>query len=250
MGQPVFLNIKTVIGLGTSVAGTHYAHEDPFGVEDVARAKRAWGLNPAESHQIGEDVYQYWSEVPKRGAFYKRQWEDLLSQYDHKHPDLAKELAGRVAGRFDPGWKRELADYTPAREYSNMLQASAAVHSCLWPKIPLFSGSADLLAVSGVTKSGVESFGSRNTETLKANFSATYIHYGVREHGMMAVANGIAAYAKCAFLPVTSTFSAFQLYGAAALRMSALCDLQVVHIGTHDSIEEGVCGPSHQVRIE
>ncbi|KAL8736547.1 MAG: hypothetical protein Q9181_002375 [Wetmoreana brouardii] len=162
-----------VIGLGTSVEGTHFAHEDPFGAEDVARAKRIWGLNPAESHQIGEDVRQYWSEVPKQG-------------------------------------------------------------------------SADLLAYSGITKSGVECFGSRDTETSKANFAASYVHYGVREHGMMAIANGIAAYSKRAFLPVTSTFSAFQLYGAAALRMSALCGLKVVHIGTHDSIEEGMCGPSHR----
>ena len=228
--------------------GTHYAHEDPFGPEDVARVKEIWGLNPAENHQVGEDVRQYWSELPKRGAYYRSQWQDLLRQYELKYPDLAKELLGRVAGWFEAGWKKELENYTPTRDRSSMLEASTAVHGCLCSKLPLLSGSADLLTMSGLAKSGVESFGSRNTGKSKASFAASYIHYGVREHGMIAIASGIAAYSERAFFPVTSTFSAFQLYGAAALRMSAICGLKVVHIGTHDSIE-GVCGPSHQVCI-
>ena len=246
-GQPVFLNIKTVIGLGTSRAGTHHAHENPFGLEDVAKCKEAWNLDPAKTHQIGEDVLQYWAQVPEQGKFYRRQWEQLLSSYEQQYPDLAKSLQSRIKGHFERSWKMSLASYEPSRDKISMLEASAAIYDYLWPMIPFFTGSADLLECSGVTNAEGTVFGSRETGKLYVNFASTYVHYGVREHGMIAIANGIAAYSKRAFLPVTSTLSAFQLYGAAALRMSALCELQVIHIGTHDSIEAGTFGPTHQV---
>ena len=248
-GQPIFLNIKTVIGLGTNRAGTAHAHENPFGPKDVARCKETWNLDPSKTHQVPEDVRSYWSEIPEKGRDYRHQWEQNLSRYEQEYPDLATSLQSRIRGDFNPSWKDSLAKYKPSSDRVSMLEASSAVYDLIWRSIPFFTGSADLLEYSGVTNPGGKAFGSRPSKSLDVGFASTYMYYGVREHGMMAIANGIAAYSSRAFLPVTSTLAAFQLYGAAALRMSAICGLQVIHIGTHDSIEDGALGPTHQVSL-
>ena len=247
-GKPVFLNIKTIIGLGTSKADTCYAHEDPFGPEDIAKCKEIWDLDPTKFHQVPEEVRRYWSKVPEQCMHHRCAWEQQLSQYEHKYPALAKSLMNKIKGDFGTFWKEPLLKHRPPHnEKISTLQASANIHDSLWPTLPTFSGSADLLACSGITNLEGQVFGARAIKGQIVDFAGRYIHYGIREHGMMAVANGIAAYSKRAFLPVTSTLAAFHLYGAAALRMSAICGLQVVHIGTHDSIEAAVLGPTHQV---
>lgn len=115
--------------------------------------------------------------------------------------------------------------------------------------MPLIGGSADLADPNHTLKVPKEVFGAPEDGVANLSFTGRYVHYGTREHGMFAVSNGIAAYAPRSFIPITATFSMFQLYGAAAIRMSALNCLQVIHIGTHDSIAEGACGPTHQVCV-
>ena len=247
IGKPVFLNIKTVIGLGTSKAGTCHAHEDPFGPADIAKCKEAWQLDPVKSHQIPEDVVRYWSQIPDKGKRLRLEWEQKLSRYGCEYPYLTKNLLKRIRGEFGTDWKELLAEYKSRHDKISMLQASAEIYRYLHPSLPFFTGSADLLMCSGVTNGEGKVFGSRGTKDMAVDFAGTYVHYGIREHGMIAIANGMAAYSKQTYLPVTSTLSAFQLYGAAALRMSALCGLKVIHIGTHDSIETGTLGPTHQV---
>jgi dihydroxyacetone synthase len=248
-GQPVFINVTTTIGLGTSVAGTSKAHHAAFGPDNVAHCKKMWNLDVNKTHQIPREVKDYWFAIPKRGARAVREWNQLLAQYHAKHPELAVEFRRRAAGSFHPDWKQSLLDFQPTKKDTPIRQSSAEVYDHLWDTIPLFAGSADLSEPNFTLRKAKGAFGPAHHDGKNASFDGRYIHYGTREHGMIAMANGIAAYSQGAFIPVTATFAMFQLYGASALRMTALSKLQVIHIGTHDSIAEGACGPTHQVRI-
>lgn len=248
-GKPVFLNINTVIGLGTCKAGTCHAHENPFGPEDIVKCKETWNLDPTKTHDIPTDVSRDWSQVPKRGILYRQQWEKQLVEYEHEYPDLAESLRSKIRGDLGTSWENALRAYKLRQENISLMEASAAIYNSLWPTLPFFSGSADLLEYSGFTNVEGRVFGSKLIKGMAVDFASTYVHFGIREHGMLAVANGIAAYSKRAYLPVTSTLSAFQLYGAAALRMSAICGLQGIHLATFDSIEDGALGPTHQVSL-
>ena len=175
------------------------------------------------------------------------EWENLLDRYTERFPELAADLMRRVDGKLHPEWKQRLLSFEIATNDIPIRQASGQVFDLLWNTLPLIGGSADLADPNHTLKVPKEVFGAPEDGVANLSFTGHYVHYGTREHGMFAFSNGIAAYAPRAFIPITATFSMFQLYGAAAIRMSALNRLQVIHIGTHDSIAEGACGPTHQV---
>lgn len=244
-GQPVLINIRTTVGIGTSLAGSSQARRSAFGEKDIMNCKTSWGFDPAQTHFIPDDVREYWSEVPLNGKKEVSEWNFLLQKYSDEYSDLAKEFQATIRGDIDLSWKDELLNFKPAAEDMPIRLASAKVFDILWKKLPLFGGSADLSEPNRTLLERKGLFGSQNPHS---SFSGRYVHFGVREHGMVAIANGMAAYSPGSFIPVTATMSMFQLYAAAAIRMSAINKLHVIHIGTHDSIGEGSNGPTHQVR--
>ena len=246
-GQPKFLNIKTAIGYGTAVAGTCKAHQMAFGQTDITKCKDLWGFDPNVTHFVPKDVRQDWKMVPRQGQRLMSQWKQTLTSYAEKYPDLAKQFQARIDGDFGQQWRQALDSFEVSRKDLPVRQASAQVYDKLWKILPFFGGSADLSEPNFMIKEPKQVFGSSTPGVENVAFTGRYVHYGTREHAMMAIANGMAAYAPQAFVPITATFSMFQLYGAAAIRMSALNKVQVIHIGTHDSIAEGACGPTHQV---
>ncbi|KAI4209355.1 MAG: hypothetical protein LQ351_007718 [Letrouitia transgressa] len=246
VGQPKFLNITTVIGYGTTVAGTCKAHQMAFGQADINKCKDLWEFDSKTTHYVPEDVRQDWSHLRRKGPGLVSEWKQTLRQYAEKYPELALELRARIRGDLGRKWKQDLSAFEVSQKALPVRQASAQVYDSLWDNIPLFGGSADLSEPNFMIKVPKQAFGSHQPGVNNVSFTGRYVHYGTREHAMMAIANGMAAYAPRAFVPITATFSMFQLYGAAAIRMSALSKLQVVHIGTHDSIAEGACGPTHQ----
>lgn len=246
-GQPVFVNITTTIGIGTSLAGTCKAHHTAFGVDNVEKCKKMWGLDPTKAHDVPYDVRKYWADVPRRGAQIRKDWERLLNAYAEMYPGLAKEYRERISGQPNISWKQALLDFKPAQGNLPIRQTSAHVYDHLWNAMPFLAGSADLSEPNFTLKVPKTAFGPPKPDVKNTSYTGRYIHYGTREHGMMAIANGIAAYHEGTFIPITATFAMFQLYGAAAIRMGALSKLQVIHLGTHDSIAEGACGPTHQV---
>lgn len=249
VGQPKFLNITTVIGYGTTVAGTCKAHQMAFGQADINKCKDLWEFDSKTTHYVPEDVRQDWSHLRRKGPGLVSEWKQTLRQYAEKYPELALELRARIRGDLGRKWKQDLSAFEVSQKALPVRQASAQVYDSLWDNIPLFGGSADLSEPNFMIKVPKQAFGSHQPGVNNVSFTGRYVHYGTREHAMMAIANGMAAYAPRAFVPITATFSMFQLYGAAAIRMSALSKLQVVHIGTHDSIAEGACGPTHQVGL-
>lgn len=247
VGQPKFLNITTSIGFGTTVAGTSKAHQMAFGQVDIDKCKDLWGFDSKATHFVPDDVRQDWRTVPRQGQKLMFQWKQTLARYAERHPKLAQQFKARMNGDLGQQWRQDLDAFEVSGKSLSIRQSSAQVYDALWKIIPFFGGSADLSDPNFMIKVPKMVFGPPREGVENLSFTGRYVHYGTREHAMMAIANGMAAYAPQAFIPITATFAMFQLYGASAIRMSALNKVQVIHIGTHDSIAEGACGPTHQV---
>lgn len=247
VGQPKFLNITTTIGFGTTVADTCKAHQMAFGEVDIEKCKTSWGFDSQSTHFVPEDVRQDWADVPRQGQELKSQWKQTLISYAVEYPELAQQLQSKINGDLGQKWRQTLNTYeVPCKELP-LRQTSAQIYDILWRLVPFFGGSADLSEPNFMIKEAKPVFGPPRPGVENVSFNGRYVHYGTREHGMIAVANGVAAYAPQAFIPITATFAMFQLYGASAIRMTAVNKVQVIHVGTHDSIAEGACGPTHQV---
>lgn len=257
-GQPVFININTTIGFGTTIAGTCKAHHAAFGDSNVRECKEAWGYDPNETHVVPPEIREYWSEVPRKGSAARKQWLETISHYLDQYPDLGHKLQAIMNGKVDLSWRQSLLSLKAPAKDMPIRQSSALAFDTLWNILPLFGGSADLSEPNFTLKVPKEAFGPPHDEVHHQSYQGRYVHFGTREHGMAAIANGIAAYSARsehaesrgqAFIPITATFSMFQLYAAPAIRMGALMKLKVIHIGTHDSIAEGACGPTHHVCV-
>ncbi|KAG2421523.1 dihydroxyacetone synthase [Aspergillus terreus] len=249
--KPTFLNIRTTIGFGAAKAGTADVHGAALGVDEVARIKRTYGLNPDEHFHIPQDVYDFFHDIPSRGEALEACWQAALAKYREEYPDLAAEFALRVAGKMAQDWTKCIPRKEEHPTASTATRKSAGViTSALGERINSFLvGTADLTPSCNIAYKNKVDFQSPSLQTacgLNGTYSGRYIHYGIREHAMCAISNGLAAFNKGTFIPLTSTYFVFHLYAAAAVRMAALQGLQQIHIATHDSIGVGENGPTHQ----
>ncbi|KAL6889498.1 Transketolase, thiamine diphosphate binding domain-containing protein [Trichoderma longibrachiatum] len=249
--KPTFINVRTIIGLDSAVAGQAEAHGAAFGADDVKRMKRAYGFNEDEYFVVGDQVRQFFSEIPSRGEEIVSRWNDLVERYAVAHPLLAEEFQRRLDGKLPSDWKsllprpEDLSDKPLATRASSGLMINP-----LAKEIKLFMvGTADLSPSVHMAWEGKEDFQHPNLRTtcgINGSYTGRYIHYGVREHAMCAISNGIAAFSPGTFIPITSSFFMFYLYAAPAVRMGALQRLKVIHAATHDTIGMGEDGPTHQ----
>ncbi|RAH69166.1 transketolase family protein [Aspergillus aculeatinus CBS 121060] len=247
--KPTFINVRTVIGLGSKVAGMAAAHGAAFGSPDVADMKRAYGFNPDETFVIGDEVRTFFHELPSRGEAFVRDWNSLVKQYSAKYPELGAEFHRRMRGDLPSNWKDLIPSEFPEKPTASRA-SSGLVFNPIAKEIENFMvGTADLSPSVNMIWPGKVDFQHPDLETtcgINGNYSGRYIHYGVREHAMCAISNGMAAFAPNTFVPITSSFFMFYLYAAPAVRMGALQHLQVIHAATHDSIGMGEDGPTHQ----
>jgi transketolase len=238
--RPTLICCKTIIGHGApSKAGHHDTHGAALGAEEIARTRDAlaWQHPPFE---IPRDVYRAW-DARAAGARREAEWQALFMQYRLAHPELAAELDRRLAGNL-PAEFTALAhqataaaggkiDSTATRKAGQSALAYFAKH------VPeLFGGSADLTHSNLVAHPG--------SRAVTRDSAGNYVHFGVREFGMVAIANGIALHG--GFVPYVATFLTFSDYARNAIRMSALMGLRVIGVFTHDSIGLGEDGPTHQ----
>ena len=239
--KPTLICAKTVIGFGApNKQGKESSHGSPLGKDEVAaaRAQLGWSHAPFE---IPDDVYAGWNAVA-RGAESEAQWNALFARYRAAHPVLADEFERRQSGAL-PAEFAALGDAWIARLQAEgpavaSRKASQMALDAFGPSLPeLIGGSADL-AGSNLTIWK----GSRNVTSRDA--AANYVHYGVREFGMSAIANGLALHG--GFIPYDATFLVFSDYARNAVRMSALIPTRAIHVYTHDSIGLGEDGPTHQ----
>lgn len=239
--QPVFINIRTVIGYRTSVAGTAGAHHGGFDTESIKNSKRAAGMDETKTHSIPDRALKYFRGCRGRGMAQQMAWNEKLNRYSTLHPEDFGKFQSRMAG--------EMGDYEntllslDSKQFAGLgtRDSNGKILEKLWNVCPgLLGGSADLVNANKIKYAEDDVF-----HPLQG-YQGRYLRVGIREHAMAAIANGLAAYHPQTFMPVTATFFMFYLYAAPAVRMGALSDLQVIHIATHDSFAEGQNGPTHQ----
>ncbi|KAF8911937.1 thiamine diphosphate-binding protein, partial [Gymnopilus junonius] len=198
------------------------------------------------------ETYELYSEFGKRGGALQAQWTSLLEAYGQKYPKEYAELTRRIAGKLPEGWEKNLPVYKPTDPAQASRKLSEIVLTHIIPNIPeLLGGSADLTGSNLTKVKGTVDF--QPPSTGLGTYAGTYIRYGVREHGMGAIANGLSAYG--AIIPFVATFLNFVSYASGAVRLSALSGHQVIWVvrkrfnegkATHDSIGLGEDGPTHQ----
>ena len=235
--KPSIIICETVIGFGSpNRAGTSKAHGEPFPAEEIALTKEKLGLPIDKSFFVPEEIVNLRKITQEKGEKIQNQWNALWDNYKNKYSELAEELEKSMKGEisekaFDiPTFGSEKAIATRS--------ASGIVLNYIAQYIPqLMGGSADLTPSNNTLPAGEESF---SPENLKGR----YIRYGIREHGMAAIMNGLALHG--GVLPYSGTFFVFSDYMRPAMRMSALMEQQVIYVLTHDSIGLGEDGPTHQ----
>ncbi|ETW85539.1 hypothetical protein HETIRDRAFT_379532 [Heterobasidion irregulare TC 32-1] len=241
--KPTLIRLRTTIGYGSKQQGTHGVHGAPLKADDIAALKTKVNFDPNTSFYVPQEVYSAYAEVGKRGAILEQKWTSALATYAQKYPAEHAELVRRISGELPNGWEKALPIYkaTDAAQASRKL--SEIVLTAVTPALPeLLGGSADLTGSNLTKVKGTEDF--QPPSTGLGSYKGTYIRYGVREHGMGAIANGLHAYG--GIIPFVATFMNFVSYAAGAVRLSALSKHQVIWVATHDSIGLGEDGPTHQ----
>ncbi|MCK5807653.1 transketolase [bacterium] len=237
LSRPSLIIVKTTIGFGSpSKAGTSAAHGAPLGAEEIEKTKKALGCNPDEKFFVTDDVYSHFKESSKRGKESRIAWEALFAAWQDKHPELAKKWNLFYALKPTENLFENLPDFEVGGSIATRV-ASSKVVNALHSFTPfLIGGDADL---SCSTKTALSDGGDFSYRTSGAN-----IHFGVREHAMGAIANGVAYHGGARIF--TATFFSFADYMRPAIRMAALSSLPTISIFTHDSLAVGEDGPTHQ----
>ncbi|CAH0004963.1 unnamed protein product [Clonostachys byssicola] len=241
--KPTIIKLRTTIGYGSLNQGTHGVHGSPLKADDIKQLKQKFGFNPDESFAVPQEVYEYYGKHSSAGAAAEEEWNKLLAQYAEKFPKEHADLIRRQTGDLPEGWEKALPVYTPADPAIASRKLSETVLSKVESVIPeLFGGSADLTG-SNLTR-WKEAVDFQAPSTGLGDYAGRYVRYGVREHAMGAIMNGLAAYGTV--LPYSGTFLNFVSYAAGAVRLSALSRVRTIWVATHDSIGLGEDGPTHQ----
>lgn len=247
--KPTLINCHTIIGIGAPVQGTAVAHGAAFGDEGVRQVKLFNGFNPDEKFVVSDEVYEFFSDIKQRGITHENNWNRLFNSYKNTYPELGEELQNRIDGKLPKIWKDLIPKQFPIQDTPSRKSGGLVLNPIAENCNSFMVGVADLSPSVNMAWNGKKDFQNPNIKTtcgINGDYSGRYIHMGIREHAMCAIANGIAAYNKNTFIPVTSTFFMFYLYAAPAVRMGSLMELKIIHVGTHDSIGTGEDGPTHQ----
>ncbi|KAF7295104.1 Transketolase [Mycena indigotica] len=234
--KPTIIRLRTTIGFGSKEQGTHGVHGSPLKADDIVALKTKFGFPPDEKFYVPAEVYKFYGEIAQKGASAEAKWNSLLAAYGQKYPTEHAELTRRIAGELPQNWEKALPVYKPTDSAQASRKLSEIALTSLAAVLPdLLGGSADLTSSNLTKVKGSVDF--QPPATKLGTYAGTYIRYGVREHGMGAIANGLAAYG--GIIPFVGTFLNFVSYAAGAVRLSALSRVQVIWVGTHDSIGLG-----------
>jgi transketolase len=241
--KPSVIKLTTTIGFGSKLAGTGGVHGNPLKADDAQSVKKLFGFNPEESFAVPQQVYDMYHQHAAEGAAKEQEWNQLFEKYQAEHKTEGADLARRLSGKLPEGWEKKLPVYKPTDAAVASRKLSEACLEAIHDVLPeLVSGSADLTGSNNTRWKNAVDF--QPPDLGIGEWAGRYIRYGVREHAMAAVMNGLAAYGT--IIPAGGTFLNFVSYAAGALRLSALSRVRVIHIATHDSIGLGEDGPTHQ----
>jgi transketolase len=239
--RPTLVIVDSHIGYGSPHKhDTAAVHGDPLGDEEVRETKRAYGWPEDAQFLVPDGVYEHFAAgIGARGRRLRDEWHDLLAEYEHSAPALAAQIGQMQRRELPDGWDRDLPSFEPDAKGIATRKASNRILNAIAPAVPwLLVGSADL------TDSTAVALGFDDVQPFQpATHSGRQLHYGIREHEAAATSNGLAL---SKLRPVWSTYLTFSDYARPAIRLSALMELPVIHLFTHDSIGLGEDGPTHQ----
>nr|YP_009530718.1 transketolase [Paulinella micropora]AXY63407.1 transketolase [Paulinella micropora] len=238
--KPSLIKITTTIGYGSpNKSDTAGVHGAPLGSDEttLTRQQLGWSYSPFE---VPQEVYDYFRQAVKRGLSQEAEWNETLNNYKSKYTAEGAEFERMLRGDLPVGWDKDLPSYTPSDNALASRKHSQICLGLLGPNLPeLIGGSADLTHSNYTDIKGeTGSFQAKSPEKR-------YLHFGVREHAMAAILNGIA-YHGSGLIPYGGTFLVFADYMRGSMRLSALSGLGVIYVLTHDSIGVGEDGPTHQ----
>ena len=237
--KPTIISCKTIIGFGSpNKSGKASSHGSPLGDEEIAlvRKKLKWNYNPFE---IPQEVSDEWRKIGNKGELLEKKWEETINKKNSKiKKEIEENFINSDLGNLESLIEKEKTKYFNSKPSLATRQCSMTAIESISAILPqLIGGSADL--------SGSNNTKTNNSKIINSkNFNGNYIHFGVREHGMSAVMNGIALYG--GLIPYGGTFLIFSDYSKPSIRLSALMGLRVIYIFSHDSIGLGEDGPTHQ----
>lgn len=247
-GRPSLILLRTIIGWpAPTKQNTGKAHGSALGDDEVAATKKLLGFDPDADFAVEDDVLHHARAVVERGAEAHRAWEPGYREWRSAHPERAELLDRLRERRLPDGWTDSLPVFGPDPKGIATRKASGDVLTALAPVLPeLWGGSADLAGSNNTTMEGAPSFvpESKQTGEFPGNPYGRTLHFGIREHAMGAILNGIAL--QSLTRPYGGTFLIFSDYMRPAVRLAALMKLPVTYVWTHDSIGLGEDGPTHQ----
>lgn len=236
--RPSLIVVRTTIGYGSpNKAGTAEAHGSPLGPEEVVRTKKALGWDHEEPFFVPREALEHFRQAVPRGIERQAAWERRFEAYEREFPDLAREWRRDLAGELPDGWDSNLPTWKAGGKEATRSAAGKALNAIAARVPALFGGDADL---GGSTKTTIKEGGAFDGRTG----SGRNVHFGVREHAMAGIANGLAYHS--GVRPFVATFFCFSDYMRPSVRLAALNSLPVIFVWTHDSIGLGEDGPTHE----
>ena len=235
-GRPSIIAVRTIIGYGSHKAGSNKSHGEPLGAEAVAATKKFFGFPEDQSFLVPDDALKNWREAMERGAGSEAEWKKLFAGYAAANPELAAEFERTQKGELKAGWEKAIPSF-PADKAIATRNAGGMILNAIAEQVPeLFGGAADLTSSTRTIFQPGESF---HVDPAGRN-----VFFGVREFGMCAAVNGMAAHG--GLISFGSTFFVFSDYAKPAIRLAALMQAHSLFIFTHDTIALGEDGPTHQ----
>ncbi|NDJ63097.1 MAG: transketolase [Chloroflexi bacterium] len=236
--QPTIISVRTIIGYGSPNKGdSSKAHGSPLGADEIKLVKEFYGW-PQEDFYIPGEALEHFRTAVDNGAKSESDWQQRFEAYRAAHPELAAEFARAVAGQLPEGWDADLPVFSPEKAIATR-NASGEVLNAIAKHIPtMIGGDADL---AGSTKTLIKGEGNTGHKQV----AARNVRFGVREHAMGAIVNGLALHGGI-IKPYSATFLTFSDYMRPTIRLGALMEANTVYVFTHDSIGLGEDGPTHQ----
>ena len=238
LSRPSLILVETTLGYGSPhKQGTSEAHGSPLGEQEVALTKKALGWDPERFFYIPETALQHFRTAVERGREQQQQWLKRFDAYAQAHPELAAQWRQALAGKLPEGWDSELPSWKAGDQQATRVAAGKAL-GAIAAKVPwLIGGDADLSVSTNTKLKDEASFDGQSG-------AGRNLHFGVREHAMAAIGNGMVYHG--GVRPFVATFFCFSDYMRPAVRLAALNSLPVIFVWTHDSIGLGEDGPTHQ----
>jgi transketolase len=236
--RPSLIKVRTHIGYGSpNKEDTAAAHGSPLGVDEVKLVKENFGFDPDKSFVVPDEVLNYYRQAGKKGIDKEKDWNDLYKSYKEKYAHLANEYELLSGGKLPEGWKEKLPVFKGGEEMATRKASGKALNGMADYLPNLIGGSADLAPSTDTNLEKYKSFSAENSEGR--NF-----HFGIREHAMAAILNGLALTKY--FIPYGATFLIFSDYMRPPIRLAAIMKIRPIYVFTHDSIALGEDGTTHQ----